>query len=146
MVIKMEWNGQTYDVDDFSYDLSFPAGTDVSDAVPGHVSVTIELPPEPNPGKEILDFAKGQHGNFSGGKGEGTITVYSGAKKSKDDSQSLQTIKFKDAYFVDIDGGSSEQDSTFRMRLQIVSTDMTVSTVQFANNKLRTKLGLSAVE
>jgi hypothetical protein len=80
MFMQFKWDqGKIeYRVTSYDFSVSSEGGeTALSNCQPGAISLTLELPAEPQPGKEFFAFAAEQHDTASE-KGKGTITVFKG--------------------------------------------------------------------
>ncbi len=116
-----------YHVTNYSLSVGTIAGdTKLANAVPGELSLTIELPPSANPYTDFLSFAVDQH-NTAKDKGAGKLAVF----KGEDVGESLQEITFKNGWITDLDMGTSEVDERFTISLRIAAATMNVSGVAF---------------
>jgi len=134
MYIQFKWDkGDTsYRVLNYNFGVYSEAGeTSLSNCQPGVINLTLQLPDEPNPGKEFFAFAAEQH-DTAGEKGSGVITVFKGEKTSH---ESLQEITFAQGWITALEISVSDVDDKFMLSCSIAASAVFISESEFAHHR-----------
>jgi hypothetical protein len=134
MFMQFKWDqGKIeYRVTSYDFSVSSEGGeTALSNCQPGAISLTLELPAEPQPGKEFFAFAAEQHDTASE-KGKGTITVFKGEKTT---SESLQQITFSNGWITKLELNVGDHDEKFRLTCNIAATNVSISETDFEHHR-----------
>jgi len=134
MFMQFKWDSgsREYRVLNYTFGVISEAGdTSLSNCQPGVITLTLEIPAEPMPGKEFFEFSAEQHDTAST-KGSGVITVFKGEKTT---SESLQQITFSNAWVTGLDLNVSDQDDKFRLTCKIAATNVNISGTDFLHHR-----------
>lgn len=135
MHMIFKWDGSDpgveYRVTEYTFSVNSQGGeTKLSNCQPGQINLTLELPPEPHPGKEFFQFAAEQH-DTSGDKGKGTLTVF----KGKSVGESLQEISFEDGWVTTLSLNVAEKDDKFQLKCNIAAAKVMISESEFVHHR-----------
>lgn len=134
MFMQFKWEGsdKTYRVLNYKFSVSSESGeTALSNCQPGLITLTLELPDEPNPGSEFFAFAAEQH-DTSAEKGKGVITVFKGERTSH---ESLQEITFSNAWITSLDINVADVDDKFELSCKIAASNVFISETEFLHHR-----------
>jgi hypothetical protein len=119
-----------FHVSDYRFSVSSTHGDGApANCIPGEIDISLDLPPESNPGSEFLRFAKQQH-ETAGDEGAGKIVVYPGEGVG----QSIQEITFKKGWIQSLNMDTSSADDRFRVSMRIAAAEVTVSGITFLHS------------
>lgn len=120
-----------YRVLNYSFDIVSEAGdTMISNCQPTHLTITVEIPPGPNPGQEFYQFATEQH-DTAAENGKGKISVFRG----RDVGESIQEIRFTNGWIDNLSMSVSEADDKFVMTCMIAPASVTISDVELVHHR-----------
>lgn len=104
------------------------AGGGLGNCVPGSLSVSLQVPIDPNtkPATDLFKYAKTQHDSAKT-EGAGKIVVYQG----RDVGQPIQVITFDKAWINNISSNVSQTHEKFSIQLSVVAGSIEVSDVTF---------------
>jgi len=127
MYMTLKFGDKEYEVTNYSVSVGTVSGdSKLANAVPGEISMNLDLPPSANPADGLLGFAQQQH-SVAKDKGSGTLTIF----KDKDVEQGLQEITFEQGWITDLDMSTSEVDDRFSVGIRIAAAKVVVSGVPF---------------
>jgi hypothetical protein len=137
MFMKFGW-GEDPSIDDmpykvlnYSFDVVSEAGdTMISNCQPTHITITVEIAPEANPGAEFYQYSIDQH-DTAAEAGKGKISVFRGQSVG----ESIQEISFSNAWIDSVSMSVSEADDKFILTCMIAAANVTVSGVEMVHNR-----------
>jgi hypothetical protein len=119
-----------YRVLNFGLDVVAESGdTTISNCIPTHINMTLELPDEANPGQEFFEYAQGQH-DTAAEQGKGKIAVFRGRSVG----ESIQEIRFNNGWIDSLSLVVGEADDKFVLNVLIAAAEVTVSGVDFTHH------------
>lgn len=134
MHMIFQWDsepGLEFRVLNYNFSVNSQGGeTKLSNCQPGQLDLTVEIPPEPDPGKIFFEFAAEQH-DTSADKGVGTLTVF----KGKAVGESLQEIHFEKGWITSLSLNVSEKDDKFQLKCNIAAANVKVSGSDFLHHR-----------
>jgi hypothetical protein len=134
MFMQFEWDGGKgpYRVMNYDFSVSSESGdTALGNCLPGVITLTVQIPAEPNPGAEFFAFAQEQH-DTAKEKGKGKVTVFPGEKTAK---ESLQEIAFSNGWITSLSMNVSDRDDKFTLTCKIASSSVTFSGTEFLHHR-----------
>lgn len=120
-----------YRVLHYGFDVVSEAGdTMISNCLPTHINLTVEIPPGPDPGREFFEYASEQH-DTAAERGKGKIAVFRG----RDVGESIQEVRFNNGWLDSVSMSVADTDDKFVLTCTIAAAEITISGIELIHHR-----------